>query len=103
MTRFLIALLAAASTTALKTPKPRALKVRGGSTVQKVGTALIGLEGVVGMIAPEAACKNYGHEPTADDVQVKRYTSTWAFDFSRVRGCVVSLRGASRRWRRIVV
>ena len=29
------------------------------------------------MIAPEAACKNYGHEPTADDVQVKRYTSTW--------------------------
>ena len=78
MTRLLIALLAAASTTtALKVPKSRALKVRGGSTVQKVGTALIGLEGVVGMIAPEAACKNYGHEPTADDVQVKRYTSTW--------------------------
>ena len=75
----LIAILAAAaSTTALKTPqKSRALKLRGGSTVQKVGTALIGLEGLVGMIAPEAACKNYGHEPTADDVQVKRYTSTW--------------------------
>ena len=64
----LIAILAAAaSTTALKTPKSSralklSLKVRGGSTVQKVGTALIGLEGVVGMIAPEAACKNYGHD-----------------------------------------
>ena len=81
MARLLVAILAAATTsvaTALKTPqKSRALKVRGGSTVQKVGTALIGLEGVVGMIAPEAACKNYGHTPTPDDVQFKRYTSTW--------------------------
>ena len=60
MARLLIAVLATATTTALKTPKPRVLKLRGGSTVQKVGTALIGLEGVVGMIAPETACKNYG-------------------------------------------
>ena len=83
MARLLIAVLAVTTTSAFKTPK-RALKVRGGvdiqkvgtalstalqtrggSTVQKVGTALIGLEGVVGMIAPETACKNYGHEPRA--------------------------------------
>ena len=50
MARFLLAVLATATTTALKTPKSRALKARGGSTVQKVGTALIGLEGVVGMM-----------------------------------------------------
>ena len=84
MARLLIAIFAAAST-ALKAPK-RALKLRGGSTVRKVGTALIGLEGVVGMIAPEAACKNYGHEPTADDVQVKRYTSTSVWISSSVSG-----------------
>ena len=77
MARLLIAVLAVTTTSAFKTPKSRALKLRGGSTVQKVGTALIGLEGVVGMIAPEAACKNYGHEPTADDIEFKRYTSTW--------------------------
>ena len=62
MTRLLLVVLAT-TTSAFKTPKSRALKVRGGSTVMKVGTALIGLEGVVGMIAPEAACKNYGHTP----------------------------------------
>ena len=49
MARLLIALLATATTTALKAPKSRALQTRGGSTVQKVGTALIGLEGVVGI------------------------------------------------------
>ena len=82
MTRLLIAILAVATTHALKTPQSRALKLRGGSTVQKVGTALIGLEGVVGMIAPEAACKNYGH--------VDARPAARSFDFSRVRGCVFS-------------
>ena len=67
MARLLIAIFAAAST-ALKAPK-RALKLRGGSTVRKVGTALIGLEGVVGMIAPEAACKNYGGKPGSLDTR----------------------------------
>ena len=77
MTRFLIAILAATTTSAFKTPKSRALKVRGGIDIQKLGTALIGLEGIVGMIAPETACKNYGHTPSPDDVQFKRYTSSW--------------------------
>ena len=77
MTRFLVAILAATTTSAFKTPKSRALKVRGGIDIQKVGTALIGLEGLVGMIAPETACKNYGHSPSADDIQFKRYTSAW--------------------------
>ena len=76
MTRLLVTVLAA-TTHALKTPKSRALKVRGGIDIQKLGTALIGLEGIVGMIAPETACKNYGHTPSPDDVQFKRYTSTW--------------------------
>jgi hypothetical protein len=51
MTRLLIPVLAA-TTHAFKTPKSRALKVRGGIDIQKLGTALIGLEGIVGMIAP---------------------------------------------------
>ena len=76
MARLLIAILVA-TTHALKTPKSRALKVRGGIDIQKLGTALIGLEGLVGMIAPETACKNYGHTPSADDIQFKRYTSAW--------------------------
>ena len=76
MARLLIAVLAA-TTHAFKTPKSRALKVRGGIDIQKLGTALIGLEGLVGMIAPETACKNYGHTPSADDIQFKRYTSAW--------------------------
>ena len=76
MARLLIAVLAVTTTSAFKTPK-RALKVRGGVDIQKVGTALIGLEGIVGMIAPETACKNYGHTPSPDDVQFKRYTSSW--------------------------
>ena len=76
MARLLIAVLAVTTTSAFKTPK-RALKVRGGVDIQKVGTALIGLEGIVGMIAPETACKNYGHTPSADDIQFKRYTSAW--------------------------
>ena len=76
MTRLLIAVLAA-TTHAFNTPKSRALKVRGGIDIQKLGTALIGLEGLVGMIAPETACKNYGHTPSADDIQFKRYTSAW--------------------------
>ena len=76
MARLLIAILAATTASALTTPK-RALKVRGGVDIQKLGTALIGLEGIVGMIAPETACKNYGHTPSPDDVQFKRYTSAW--------------------------
>ena len=47
MTRLLIAILAATTTSAFKTPKSRALKVRGGIDIQKLGTALIGLEGIV--------------------------------------------------------
>ena len=43
MARLLIAILVA-TTHALKTPKSRALKVRGGIDIQKVGTALIGLD-----------------------------------------------------------
>ena len=77
MIRLLTAVLAATTTSALKTPKSRALKARGGIDIQKLGTALIGLEGIVGMIAPETACKNYGHTPSPDDVQFKRYTSAW--------------------------
>ena len=42
MARLLIAVLAVTTTSAFKTPK-RALKVRGGVDIQKVGTALIGL------------------------------------------------------------
>ena len=76
MARPLLTILAV-TTHALKTPKSRALKARGGIDIQKVGTALIGLEGLVGMIAPETACKNYGHTPSADDIQFKRYTSAW--------------------------
>jgi hypothetical protein len=48
MTRLLIAVLVA-TTHALKVPKLRALKARGGIDIQKVGTALIGLEGLVGI------------------------------------------------------
>ena len=66
MIRLLTAVLAATTTSALKTPKSRALKARGGIDIQKLGTALIGLEGIVGMIAPETACKNYGHTPSAE-------------------------------------
>ena len=47
MARLLIPVLAAATTTyAFKTPKSRALKARGGIDIQKVGTALIGLDGL---------------------------------------------------------
>ena len=46
MARLLIAVLAATTVSAFKTPKSRALKVRGGVDIQKVGTALIGLEGI---------------------------------------------------------
>ena len=58
----LIAILAAAaSTTALKTPKSSralklSLKVRGGSTVQKVGTALIGLRKHCGQTVSANLC-----------------------------------------------
>ena len=45
MSRLLIPVLAA-TTHAFKTPKSRALKVRGGIDIQKLGTALIGLEGM---------------------------------------------------------
>ena len=46
MARLLIAVLAATTVSAFKTPKSRALKVRGGIDIQKLGTALIGLEGI---------------------------------------------------------
>ena len=42
MARLLIAVLAATTVSAFKTPKSRALKVRGGIDIQKLGTALIG-------------------------------------------------------------
>jgi len=78
MARLLIAILATTSCAALNAPRARALKVTGGGLdIQKVGTALIGLEGLVGMIAPEAACKQYGYTPSADDTAFKRYTSAW--------------------------
>ena len=51
MARLLIAVLAATTVSAFKTPKSRALKVRGGIDIQKLGTALIGLEGIVGIAA----------------------------------------------------
>ena len=41
MARLLIAVLAATTVSDFKTPKSRALKVRGGIDIQKVGTALI--------------------------------------------------------------
>ena len=44
MARLLIIAVLAATTHAFKTPKSRALKVRGGIDIQKLGTALIGLE-----------------------------------------------------------
>ena len=53
MTRLLIAILAATTTSAFKTPKSRALKVRSGIDIQKLGTALIGLEGIVGFATDE--------------------------------------------------
>ena len=49
MSRLLIPVLAA-TTHAFKTPKSRALKVRGGIDIQKLGTALIGLEGIVACV-----------------------------------------------------
>ena len=52
MSRLLIPVLAA-TTHAFKTPKSRALKVRGGIDIQKLGTALIGLEGIVGFATDE--------------------------------------------------
>ena len=41
MARLLIVVLAATTVSDFKTPKSRALKVRGGIDIQKVGTALI--------------------------------------------------------------
>lgn len=85
MARLLIAILATTSCAALNAPRARALKITGGGLdIQKVGTALIGLEGLVGMIAPEAACKQYRYTPSADDTAFKRYTSAWLGALARL-------------------
>mmetsp|Transcript_17158 Transcript_17158/g.51214 ORF Transcript_17158/g.51214 Transcript_17158/m.51214 type:complete len:267 (+) Transcript_17158:131-931(+) len=89
MARALLATLALTSTAAgaLKAPR-KAVAVRGGGIVESVtnsgidlksvGTALIGIEGLVGIIAPETTIKNYNVPSyTAQDVLIKRTTSLW--------------------------